>query len=50
MASERTRVFILKGTSSLDAQVDEITLTLVFDTSKHLISVISFGQPPSLKT
>jgi hypothetical protein len=50
MASDGTRVFILGGISSLGAQVDEITITHVFDTSTYLLFVISFEQPPSLKT
>jgi hypothetical protein len=50
MVSDGTRVFIVGGISSLGAQVDEITLTHVFGTSTYLLVVISFGQPPSLKT
>jgi hypothetical protein len=50
MVSDGTRVFILAGISSLGAQVDEITRTHVFGTSTYFVFVISFGQPPSLKT
>ena len=50
MASDGTRVFILGGISSVGAQVGEITLSHVFDTSTYLSSVISDGQPLSLET
>lgn len=49
MASDKTRVFILGGISSLGAQVDEITHTHVLDTSTYLRFVISIGQHLSLK-
>jgi len=49
MASDGTRVFVLGGYSDV-AQSDEISLIYVFDTSMYFRSVISFGQPPRLRT
>jgi hypothetical protein len=49
MASDGTRVFVLGGHSG-GAQSDENSLIHVFNTSMYFRSVISSGQPPSLRT
>ena len=50
MACDGTRVFVLGGLLSPGAQADETKLIHVLDTSMYFLFVISFGQPPSLKT
>jgi hypothetical protein len=49
MASDGTRVFVLGGYSGR-AWSDKISLIYVFDTSMYFRFVISFGQPPRLRT
>jgi hypothetical protein len=48
MASDGRSVFVLGGKLSPGAQVDEAKLIHILDTSTY--SVISFEQPPSLRT
>src|SRR6266852_8982181 len=48
MASDGTRIFVLGGSS--DIARDKKSLIYIFDTSMYFHSVISFGQPPSLRT
>jgi hypothetical protein len=50
MASEGTRVFVIGGNSSAGARGDESTLIHVLETSTFFLFVMSFVQPPSLKT
>jgi hypothetical protein len=49
MASDGTRVFVLGGNLK-GARADEISLIHGFDTSMYFRFVISFGQPPRLRT
>jgi hypothetical protein len=50
MAFDGRRVFVLGGKLSPGAQADEAKLIHVLDTSMYFLFVISFGQPPNLKT
>jgi hypothetical protein len=45
MASDGTRVFVLGGSLSSDAVIDETAHIHVLDTSMYFL-VISFGWPP----
>ena len=50
IACDGTRVFVLGGLLTSGAEGDETKLIHVLDTSMYFLFVISFGQPPSLKT
>jgi hypothetical protein len=50
MACDGPRVFVLGGELSPGSRADETKLIHVLDTSMYFLFVISFGQPPSLKT
>jgi hypothetical protein len=50
MASDGTRVFVLGGISSAITRGYKTAFIHVLDTSTDFLFVISFGQPPSLKT
>jgi hypothetical protein len=50
MASDGTRIFVLGGKSSAIAQGDEAAVIHVLDAGTYFHFVVSFGQPPSLKT
>ena len=50
MASNGTRVFVLGGLSPAGAQADKTSLIHVLHPSGYSLFVVSFGQPPILKT
>ena len=49
MAYDGRCVFVLGGSLSRGAQVDEVKPIHVLDTGMYFLGVISFGQPSSLK-
>ena len=49
MASDGGRVFVLGGALPPGAQVDEVELIHVLDTSMYFLFVLLFGQHSSLK-
>jgi hypothetical protein len=49
MAHDGKRVFVLGGSSSLDAHMDEFEPIHVLDTGMYYLFIISYRQPSSLK-